>query len=88
MLISQPFAGLLSQSAKPTLQVPSVQTPPTHDSEALARLQTRAASAAVAEVRVVLTSQAVGRTPSQFAKPGSQAASTQVPPRHCSDALA
>jgi hypothetical protein len=39
-LISQPFVGLPSQSAKPALHAPSVHAPATHDADALGKLQT------------------------------------------------
>jgi hypothetical protein len=71
VFVSQPLAGLLSQLPKPALQVPSVQVPATHVSDAFARLQTTEQPPQSLRVLMFL-SQPLAGFPSQLAKPAEQ----------------
>lgn len=66
MFVSQPFAGLPSQLANPGLQLPSVQTPLTQLSLALARSQ-GALQAPQSVSVLMLRSQPLSGLPSQLA---------------------
>jgi hypothetical protein len=69
--VSQPLAELPSQLPQPELQVPSVQTPPTQLSLALARSQTLPQPPQLDSV-LVLVSQPLFGLPSQLAQPVAQ----------------
>jgi len=69
-VVSQPFAGWLSQLPKPAVQVPRVQVPVEHDSEALAKLHGTSQSPQLVSVRMS-RSQPFVATPSQLFQPAS-----------------
>lgn len=66
VFVSQPFAGFVSQLAKPALQFPSVHTPLTQLSLALARSQTVLHAPQSVSV-LILRSQPLSGLPSQLA---------------------
>jgi hypothetical protein len=65
VLVSQPLALLASQLPKPTLQVPSVQTPVEHDSAAFAKSQTTPQPLQSVVVRMLVSQPLLG-LPSQL----------------------
>jgi hypothetical protein len=86
--VSQPFAGLLSQSAKPALQLATEHIPPAHAAVALGRLHARPHIPQLVAVVRVSVSQPLAALPSQSAKPALQAPITQRPAEHAGVALA
>ena len=83
VLVSQPFAGLPSQSAYPALQAPITHAPAAHVAAALAKRHTLPhAPQLFASVPRTLVSQPLLAVPSQSAKPESHAPTTQLPPTH------
>ena len=83
---SHPLAGLLSQSAKPALQVPTAQRPPTHAGIPLAIAHAVAHPPQCAASVCVFDSQPLAALMSQSAKPALHAPNTHAPPTQ--DALA
>jgi len=65
---SQPFAGLLSQLAKPAVQLPIVHVPVEHDAEAFVNEQATLQLPQSVSV-VTLRSQPLSALPSQLLKP-------------------
>jgi hypothetical protein len=77
--VSHPFAGSRSQSAKPAVQAPSVQTPATHDSAAFARLQSAPQAPQFGRLVFRFVSQPSPGIPLQSPSPALQTEMPQTP---------
>jgi hypothetical protein len=88
VLISQPLAGLWSQSEYPALQDATVQLPPVQPATPFCSLQTWPQPPQSFTVVPVLTSQPLAGLPSQSAKPGLHDPTVHAPAAHPADPLA
>ena len=80
MFVSQPFAGLPSQSANPAAQVPSWQAPPWQVADAFAKLHALPQPPQLPALVVVSVSQPSATVPLQLAKPVWHDTIPHVPP--------
>ncbi len=79
---SQPFAGFMSQSAKPSRHAPSVQTPIAHDDAALGSAHTVPHAPQFESLVAVSASQPLAGFMSQSAKPALHTPTPQRPATH------
>jgi hypothetical protein len=84
---SQPLAALLSQLAKPVLQVATAQAPIAQLDVALARAQARPQAPQWETLPARLDSQPLPGLPSQSPKPPAQLATPHAPPEQVCDAV-
>jgi hypothetical protein len=87
VLVSQPLEGLMSQLAKPALQVPSAHVPAVQVAVALAKVHARSHMPQLDTVLRVSTSHPLAGLPSQSAKPSLHRVIAQAPIRQSPVAL-